>query len=115
MAVRSWRQRQADRETIVQEHHHHSASTSEVPDELMRRLDAIETWLASADRRHIEQEKIIQTVIQAADTLLQRLQSAEGRLEQHKGVINDNSKVVAALQESLALLGNVAQEKLSAA
>lgn len=53
-------------------------------------LDELRERLSAFDRRYVQQEQIIQTLIQAADALLQRLASAEGRLDQHRDVINQN-------------------------
>lgn len=67
-AVRAWRIPKASTETIVREEHHHSTET--IPPEILERFSAIE-------RQFVDQERALQIVVQAADGLLQRLQTIE--------------------------------------
>lgn len=60
------------------------------PSPLHAEIAELKERISAADRRHIEQEKHIQTLVQAADAILQRLQATEGRLDQHRDVINGN-------------------------
>jgi chromosome segregation ATPase len=71
--------------------------------------------VSAADARHIEQERNVQLVIQAASELLARLEKAEGRLDQHKTVINDNGSVLSALQSAIESVGGEAEKKRAAA
>lgn len=82
---------------------------------LTERLADLEREKSAADARHIEQERIVQTVIQAAAVLLDRIEKAEGRLDQHKDVINGNGSVLSALQSAIEAVGGDAEKKRAAA
>jgi predicted ribosome quality control (RQC) complex YloA/Tae2 family protein len=77
--------------------------------DIEKQLAELRDKIAAFDRRYIEQEKVIQTLITAADALLQRLQTAEGRLDQHRDVINDHYQQNISV---LATLSSTARDKL---
>jgi hypothetical protein len=82
---------------------------------LTQRLADLEREKSAADARHIEQERMVQTVIQAAAALLDRIEKAEGRLDQHKDVINGNGSVLSGLQAAIEAVGGDAEKKRAAA
>jgi uncharacterized membrane protein YccC len=61
---------------------------------LRAEIEALRGALAAADRRHVEQERALQTVIQAADGLLSRL---------------------SVIESAMAALADAAEKKLNAA
>jgi hypothetical protein len=71
--------------------------------------------VSAADARHIEQERNVQMVIQAAAELLARLEQAEGRLDQHKDVINGNKSVLLDHMLAIESVGGEAEKKRAAA
>jgi hypothetical protein len=84
-------------------------------EEKLREIEELKERVSAADARHIEQERMVQTVIQAAAALLDRIEKAEGRLDQHKKVINDNGSVLSALQSAIESVGGEAEKKRAAA
>lgn len=72
------------------------------PAPLLAEIAEIKKRLSAADSRNIQQEKMLQTVIQAADALLQRIQAADQRLDQHRDVINANQESSLKVLEALA-------------
>lgn len=63
-------------------------------DELRAEIEALRAGLAAAERRHVAQERALQTVIQAADGLLSRL---------------------TVIESAMAALADAAEKKLNAA
>lgn len=64
------------------------------PGPLLSEIEALKGRLAAADRRHVEQERVVQTLIQTADNLLSRL---------------------FVIEAAMAALADAAEKKLNAA
>lgn len=64
------------------------------PGPLLSEIEALKGRLAGADRRHVEQERVVQTLIQTADNLLSRL---------------------FVIEAAMAALADAAEKKLNAA
>jgi hypothetical protein len=76
-------------------------------------IEELKQRVSAADARHIAQERMMQQLVQAADALLQRLQSSEARLDQHRDVINNSvNPDIAKIYSSIKSLVESADDKV---
>lgn len=68
---------------------------------LYAELAELKERLSAVDRRHVTQEHMLQTVVQAADALLQRLNMAEAEIDAHRQSFAIVSKIGEEVEKKL--------------
>lgn len=81
MAVRGWRNRAPG--SVVREVRHTETRAETLPQTVLDRIAALEAKIASFEKRYIQQERDIQTILQIAavlSDLVKRVEGAEASL-----------------------------------